>query len=173
MAFGCMGAHGSPSPDRSLWEVSSAQGTLPKISRRRSAKMRGTEFVSGNASPCLAARWAGASAHCSVCSALPAPPWGAAGTEMLVPVPWSAWDTRVLQPCQHHAETSALLTSLLPEQVHFINEGISKGLILPLAQFKAPPSGEVPHPWPRMLPLKLRLCMLYSTLILAVERLRT
>lgn len=29
---------------------------------------------------------------------------------------------------QHHAESSALLPSLLPEQVHSINEGISKSL---------------------------------------------
>ena len=68
---------------------------------------------------------------------------------MLLPAPWSVWDARVLQPQprQHRAETSALLTSLLPEQVHFINEDISKGLILSLAQFKASLRQEVPHPW--------------------------
>lgn len=76
---------------------------------------------------------------------------------MLLPAPRSAWDTRVLQaqPCQHHAEMSALLTSLLLEQVHFINEGIWKGLILPLAQFKASLCREVPHPWLWMLSHKL------------------
>lgn len=73
---------------------------------------------------------------------------------MLLPAPRSAGDTRVLQPCQQHAETAAPLTSLLP-QVPFINRGISKGLILPLARFEASLSGEVPHPRPRMLPLKL------------------
>lgn len=76
---------------------------------------------------------------------------------MLLPVTRSEWDAHVLQPWprQHHAETSALLTSLLPEQVHFINEGILKGLILPLAQFKASLHQEVPHPWPGMLSHKL------------------
>lgn len=43
--------HAFPSPGRSLWDVSSARGTLLKISRHWSVKMRGTVFVSGNASP--------------------------------------------------------------------------------------------------------------------------
>lgn len=71
---------------------------------------------------------------------------------MLLPAPPSAWDARVRQ---HHAETSALLTSLLLEQVRFINEGISKGLILPLAQFKASLPLEVPQPRPGTLSHKL------------------
>lgn len=52
----CLGAwepspHASPSPGLSRWDISSTKGTLPKISRHCSVKMRGTELVSGNASP--------------------------------------------------------------------------------------------------------------------------
>lgn len=43
-----------------------------------------------------------------------------------------------------------LYKELAPEQVHSINEGISKSLILPLAQFKASCCQEVLHPGPGM-----------------------
>lgn len=52
--------------------------------------------------------------------------------------------TYVLQPWphQHHTEMSALLTSLLPEQVHFINEDVSKSLILLWLSSEHPSSEE-------------------------------
>lgn len=147
----CLGAwepspHTSPSPGLSLWDVSSAKGTLPKISRHCSVKMRGTELVSGNAHP------PGSQLSWSIWTLLRLLSAPDAVMGMLLPTPRSGWDTRVLQPWprQHHAEMSALLPSLLPEQVRFINEGILKGLILPLAQFKASLWQEVPHPWPGM-----------------------
>lgn len=134
--IGYMGAlcHAFPSYSCSLSELSSAWRTLPRI--WSSAKMRGTEFVSA-----LPA-WqpaepehpnTAAFAPCSLCSEREQLSWGCSCSFL------GLCGTRVLQlqPCQHHAESSALLPSLLPEQVHSINDGISKSLILPLAQFKA------------------------------------
>lgn len=51
---------------------------------------------------------------------------------------------------QRRAGMLARLGSLQPQQVHPINGGISKALILPLAQFKASLCQEVPHSWPGM-----------------------
>jgi len=119
--------------------------------------MRDTEFVvSGDASP----TWQPAEpehpdaapfAQCSLLSGEEQPGQGCSCPHL------GLWGMHVLQPqpCQHHTETLALLTSLLPEQVHFINEGILKGLILPLALFKTSLHREVPHSWPRMLSLTL------------------
>lgn len=48
----CSGAwEPSPSSGHTLWEISSAWGILPKISRHCSVKVRGTGFVSSNTSP--------------------------------------------------------------------------------------------------------------------------